>query len=61
MLVLQIYNSVSLLITLPVFVLKIATELRDAIHQETGLTCSAGVAPNRMIAKVRTRNFLFIA
>ncbi|KAL5218832.1 hypothetical protein ABZP36_019516 [Zizania latifolia] len=29
-----------------------ATELRSAIHQETGLTCSAGVAPNRMIAKV---------
>ncbi|CAD6205836.1 unnamed protein product [Miscanthus lutarioriparius] len=30
----------------------VATELRSAIHQETGLTCSAGVAPNRMIAKV---------
>lgn len=34
------------------FILKVATELRGAIHQETGLTCSAGVAPNRMIAKV---------
>ncbi|KAF8722120.1 hypothetical protein HU200_022760 [Digitaria exilis] len=31
---------------------EVATELRTAIHQETGLTCSAGVAPNRMIAKV---------
>uniref|UniRef100_A0A0D9VWE1 Calcium-transporting ATPase n=1 Tax=Leersia perrieri TaxID=77586 RepID=A0A0D9VWE1_9ORYZ len=31
---------------------EVATELRGAIHQETGLTCSAGVAPNRMIAKV---------
>ncbi|RLN17261.1 calcium-transporting ATPase 2, plasma membrane-type-like [Panicum miliaceum] len=31
---------------------EVATELRAAIHQETGLTCSAGVAPNRMIAKV---------
>ncbi|KAL6893500.1 hypothetical protein ACP4OV_007598 [Aristida adscensionis] len=31
---------------------QVATELRVAVHQETGLTCSAGVAPNRMIAKV---------
>ncbi|TVU46154.1 hypothetical protein EJB05_05672, partial [Eragrostis curvula] len=31
---------------------EVATELRAAIHHETGLTCSAGVAPNRMIAKV---------
>ncbi|GJM95915.1 hypothetical protein PR202_ga12708 [Eleusine coracana subsp. coracana] len=31
---------------------EVAGELRAAIHQETGLTCSAGVAPNRMIAKV---------
>uniref|UniRef100_A0A453HF14 DNA polymerase kappa n=1 Tax=Aegilops tauschii subsp. strangulata TaxID=200361 RepID=A0A453HF14_AEGTS len=31
---------------------EVASELRDAVHQETGLTCSAGVAPNRMIAKV---------
>ncbi|KAK3146741.1 hypothetical protein QOZ80_3BG0271130 [Eleusine coracana subsp. coracana] len=31
---------------------EVADELRAAIHQETGLTCSAGVAPNRMIAKV---------
>nr|CAB3493989.1 unnamed protein product [Digitaria exilis] len=31
---------------------EVATELRTAIHQETGLTCSAGVAPNRMIAKI---------
>ncbi|VAI02591.1 unnamed protein product [Triticum turgidum subsp. durum] len=31
---------------------EVASELRDAVLQETGLTCSAGVAPNRMIAKV---------
>ncbi|KQK14191.1 hypothetical protein BRADI_1g14660v3 [Brachypodium distachyon] len=31
---------------------EVASELRGAIHQETGLTCSVGVAPNRMIAKV---------
>ncbi|KAK1645821.1 hypothetical protein QYE76_063626 [Lolium multiflorum] len=31
---------------------EVASELRGAVHQETGLTCSAGVAPNRMIAKV---------
>ncbi|CAN6317595.1 unnamed protein product [Urochloa humidicola] len=31
---------------------EVATELRAAVHQETGLTCSAGVAPNHMIAKV---------
>ncbi|KAM0884018.1 hypothetical protein ACQ4PT_031255 [Festuca glaucescens] len=31
---------------------EVASELRGAVHEETGLTCSAGVAPNRMIAKV---------
>ncbi|KAF9621196.1 hypothetical protein IFM89_016690 [Coptis chinensis] len=31
---------------------EVASELRAGVYQETGLTCSAGVAPNRMIAKV---------
>ncbi|XP_047317305.1 DNA polymerase kappa [Impatiens glandulifera] len=31
---------------------EIAEELRKCIHDETGLTCSAGVAPNRLLAKV---------
>ncbi|XP_012093124.1 DNA polymerase kappa isoform X2 [Jatropha curcas] len=31
---------------------EIAEELRTAVHEETGLTCSAGVAPNRLLAKV---------
>ncbi|KAK8956955.1 DNA repair protein REV1 [Platanthera zijinensis] len=31
---------------------EVASELRNAIFEETGLTCSAGVAPNRMLAKV---------
>jgi len=30
----------------------LARELRERVHQRTGLTCSAGVAPNRMLAKV---------
>ncbi|XP_022896870.1 DNA polymerase kappa isoform X2 [Olea europaea var. sylvestris] len=30
----------------------VAEELRESIHKETGLTCSAGVAPNHMLAKV---------
>ena len=30
----------------------IATELRDTIRNETGLTASAGVAPNKLIAKI---------
>ncbi|KAM5549562.1 hypothetical protein ABKV19_000805 [Rosa sericea] len=30
----------------------IAKELRDGVYEETGLTCSAGVAPNRLLAKV---------
>lgn len=34
------------------FFLKIAKELRDGVYEETGLTCSAGVAPNRLLAKV---------
>ncbi|KAJ3685530.1 hypothetical protein LUZ61_014694 [Rhynchospora tenuis] len=31
---------------------EVAAELRGAIYDETGLTCSVGVAPNRMLAKV---------
>ncbi|XAR52929.1 DNA-directed DNA polymerase [Bertholletia excelsa] len=31
---------------------EIAEELRRTIYDETGLTCSAGVAPNRLLAKV---------
>lgn len=31
---------------------KVAQELRETVHSETGLTCSAGVAPNRLLAKV---------
>ncbi|KAG6489565.1 hypothetical protein ZIOFF_050840 [Zingiber officinale] len=30
---------------------EVAAELRNTIYQETGLTCSVGVAPNRMLAK----------
>lgn len=35
---------------------KVAEELRESIHKETGLTCSAGVAPNRLLAKVLSNN-----
>ncbi|XP_057450333.1 DNA polymerase kappa [Lotus japonicus] len=31
---------------------QIAQELRASVYEETGLTCSAGVAPNRLLAKV---------
>ncbi|KAK2974476.1 hypothetical protein RJ640_018641 [Escallonia rubra] len=31
---------------------EVAEELRASVNQETGLTCSAGVAPNRLLAKV---------
>ncbi|KAL5561378.1 hypothetical protein UlMin_031125 [Ulmus minor] len=31
---------------------EIAKEIRDGVYEETGLTCSAGVAPNRMLAKI---------
>ncbi|PSS19256.1 DNA polymerase [Actinidia chinensis var. chinensis] len=31
---------------------EIAEELRKSVYEETGLTCSAGVGPNRLLAKV---------
>eukprot|EP00798_Chlamydomonas_sp_ICE-L_P013199 gene13199-19034_t len=31
---------------------QVAEQLRHAVHQESGLTCSCGVAPNRMLAKI---------
>ncbi|KAL6517499.1 hypothetical protein OROMI_033200 [Orobanche minor] len=31
---------------------EVAEELRGSVYKETGLTCSAGVAPNRLLAKV---------
>lgn len=34
--------------------MKVAEELRESVYVETGLTCSAGVAPNRLLAKVYT-------
>lgn len=34
------------------FLLKVAKEIRSSVYEETGLTCSAGVAPNRLLAKV---------
>lgn len=34
------------------FAWDIATEIRQRIRRETGLTCSAGVAPNKMLAKI---------
>jgi DNA polymerase-4 len=36
----------------PVSLLPIAEELRDAVRGETGLDCSIGIGPNRMIAKL---------
>ncbi|HET8834270.1 MAG TPA: DNA polymerase IV [Gemmatimonadales bacterium] len=36
----------------PVSLLPIAGELRDAVRSQTGLDCSIGIGPNRMIAKL---------
>ncbi|HEX6616501.1 MAG TPA: DNA polymerase IV [Gemmatimonadales bacterium] len=36
----------------PVSLLPVAEELRDAVRRETGLDCSIGIGPNRMIAKL---------
>ena len=34
------------------FATQIANQIRQAVHQELGLTCSAGVAPNKLVAKI---------
>ena len=31
---------------------QVVEELRGSIHQKTGLTASAGIAPNKMLAKI---------
>ena len=36
----------------PISLLPIAEQLRDRVKQETGLDCSVGIGPNRMIAKL---------
>ncbi len=36
----------------PVSLLPIAEQLRDEIRRETGLDCSVGIGPNRMVAKL---------
>ena len=36
----------------PVSLLPVAEELRDSVRAETGLDCSIGIGPNRMIAKL---------
>jgi DNA polymerase-4 len=36
----------------PVSLLPVAEQLRDAVQTETGLDCSVGIGPNRMIAKL---------
>lgn len=36
----------------PVSLLPIAEQLRDRVWQDTGLDCSVGIGPNRMIAKL---------
>lgn len=42
-------------------IVKIAEELRKGVYEDTGLTCSAGVAPNRLLAKVLLVISWFIA
>lgn len=34
------------------YITKVAEEIRRSVFEETGLTCSAGVGPNRLLAKV---------
>jgi DNA polymerase IV len=36
----------------PVSLLPVAESIRDTVRQETGLDCSIGIGPNRMIAKL---------
>lgn len=38
-----------------------AEELRQSVHLETGLTCSAGVAPNRLLAKVLKMKIVYFS
>jgi DNA polymerase-4 len=36
----------------PISLLPVAEQLRDSVRQKTGLDCSVGIGPNRMIAKL---------
>jgi DNA polymerase IV len=36
----------------PISLLPVAEQLRDRVRQDTGLDCSVGIGPNRMIAKL---------
>jgi DNA polymerase-4 len=36
----------------PISLLPVAEQLRDRVRQETGLDCTVGIGPNRMIAKL---------
>jgi DNA polymerase-4 len=36
----------------PVSLLPVAEQLRDRVRQDTGLDCSVGIGPNRMVAKL---------
>jgi DNA polymerase IV len=36
----------------PVSLLRVAERIRDTVREETGLDCSIGIGPNRMIAKL---------
>lgn len=36
----------------PVSLMNFATEIRNTVHRESGLDCSIGIGPNRMIAKI---------
>ncbi|XP_059448478.1 DNA polymerase kappa-like isoform X1 [Corylus avellana] len=40
---------------------EIAEELRTSVYEETGLMCSAGVGPNRLLAKVLLAIFLIFS
>jgi DNA polymerase-4 len=40
----------------PVSLLPVAERIRDTVRQETGLDCSIGIGPNRMIAKLASDN-----
>jgi len=36
----------------PISLLSVAAQLRGRVHEQTGLDCSVGIGPNRMIAKL---------